>query len=270
MRKALKTALLTALVVGGVVAGEPQAKAGINEVGASFVFDHFNYKEYYKGDVIDKETGWLKGIRLHEEDTALRVINERLDMYFLWGDTDYDGVVINTETGETTPYSSTTSNRLFYGRASLGHKFQVESEKGWKFEIWPAVDVGFRYWRRELDTYTEHYYWWFWGPSLEVGVQKGKFHLDTEVWYSKAMNPRLKADFGDASGTVDLGDTYNWGISLRGEYDISKRLFAYAQYTYSYTKIDQSDPEEIGGVTFIEPESKTKENFIGIGIGWRF
>ncbi len=266
--------LLTAATVGIFLAlgvGTNQAQAGFRGLEFYPKVEHFNYKEYENGKVVDKEDGNLKGFGIKTEglDHILIPIYSEFRIEFMTGDTDYDGAVIDLQTGKVTPYSSTTHNKIIYGELFFGPQFQFGKE--WKVTVTPGFDLAVRRWDRELDTYTEHYYWFAYGGGIKADVQKGKFHAGLKAYYQKAKNPKLDADFGDnGDETFDLGSTHTWGIQLRTGYDLSKRWTVFAEYEYRYTHIDSGPYEDLGGVPFHEPESKTRENMFSVGVALRF
>ena len=275
MKKALLA--LTAVVIGGTATANAFTlhERELSGVNIYPVIEKFNYKEYKDGKEIDKEDGTLKGVGIefegYEKFLGLPIYSS-LMFEFLTGDTDYTGAVY-LQTGQKTPYSSTTDNRIFRTRFEAGpyFRFNVGRDKKWQVTVIPAFNIGARRWERNMDLQDETYRWAYIGGSLDVKVQREKFFVEAKTYYNKDWRvKKIDVETDTAGTTLDLGDIHSWGIELKTGYDFSKRFGVWGAYEYRYTHIDEGEMGDLGGVPVYEPESKTREHVFSVGVALRW
>ncbi len=280
MKRTLLT--LTVVVIGGTATANAFTlhERELSGVNIYPVIEKFNYKEYKDGKEIDKEDGTLKGVGIefegYEKFLGLPIYSS-LMFEFLTGDTDYTGAIVDTQTGQETPYSSTTDNKIFRTRFEAGpyFRFNVGRDKEWQVTVIPAFNYGGRRWERDIDvqgrTQDETYGWIYWGGSLDLRIRKSKFYFGAKTYYHKNLGfHKIKVETDTAETTLDLGDIHSWGIELKTGYDFSKRFGVWGAYEYRYTHIDEGEMGDLGGVPVYEPESKTRERVFSVGVALRW
>jgi len=217
-----------------------------------------NYKEYYAGSVIDRDYnsfGDLNGIGINYIRNYYYS-----DLYFVaeaaYGTSIYDGAY-----QDGTPIKSKQKDVQIYNlRAGIYSRGYI-------------LELGYRFWNRGKSNiegdYNEQYYW----PYISTGVMyKIKFStvsIDYYLKYNYAVSPKIKVYLGN-NPTLDLGDTSGietqFGISKKINFDYSLGIF----YRFSYWHINRSNSKTVlinnQSYQIFEPESETRNQYIGIYI----
>jgi len=140
-----------------------------------------------------------------------------------------------------------------------------------------AIYVGYRSWKRGKSDnpgdYDETYYWSYIGISNEAYQKFNKIGIGVKVYANYAINPKMQAYLGN-SPILKLGKTYGYGGEFKINYYTPWNLIVNCFYRYDYWHITKSDltPMTSGGSVYYiyEPDSDTKNQYIGIGILQRF
>ena len=139
------------------------------------------------------------------------------------------------------------------------------------------LGLGARIWNRGKSDYpgdyNEIYYW----PYVTLGYYNvfnlNLFYLSTEFAYQYAFLPKLKADFGSGT-TLSLGTTTGYKVEIKTYFKYSSNLIFNLMYRYQMWHINRSDPAIVTynnkQVIVIEPESYTKNQYIGAGLIYKF
>jgi len=215
-----------------------------------------NYKEYYGGYVIDRDYnsfGDLNGIGVKFTKnyyfSELYFITEAAYGISIYNEVYQDGTFITDKQKNVQIYN------LKAGVCSRGY----------------LLELGYRFWNRGKSNlegdYNEQYYW----PYIAAGVRyKFKFStitIDYYLKYNYAIFPKLKVYLGN-NPTLDLGETNG----IETQLEINKKInFDYSVgifYRLSYWHINKSNSKTVTinnqSYQIFEPESKTKNQYIGI------
>ncbi len=139
------------------------------------------------------------------------------------------------------------------------------------------ISLGYRYWNRGESgypgDYNEKYYWPYFGVGYHYLLKFGKFYFSTDVGYQYALNPLLKAEL--AGGIVlHLYDTEGLKFEAEAYFKIEENLMISFMYRYQFWHIGGSASENVllnsQNVQVYEPESYTRNQYIGAGVLYKF
>jgi len=220
-----------------------------------------NYKEYSNSKVIDRDYSGFNdifGIGIKYE-TGFERFYFNSNIEYAAGDSIYDG---STWNGVSIKVKQ-TGLYFFNAKAALGYR-----------EI--SFHIGYREWQRGSGNYSgdykEIYYWPYVGVVLRKKVGNSKIYFFPQVAYNHGINPKLKVELGN-NPILDLGDTYGGYIEMPLYFKIERFKFDIF-YRFEYWHIHKSKPALLvtsNGVSSIyEPESITKNQYIGVGVEFSF
>ncbi len=221
-----------------------------------------DYREYQNGSVIDRDSshmGQILGVGVKYR----KRINEYL--YFFAtiegsaGSSSYNGSTWNGEPLENTQ----NGFYLFNTNAAVGNRYLF-------------LMFGYREWNRGKSNYAgdydEVYYWPYWGVKYEYPLFGENFAFIPQVSYLAAINPQMKANLGNKP-VLDLGytDSRIFELPLFLYFNtLSIELF----YRYEVWHINPSSPVTLildsKSYTIYEPESYTRNQYVGAGVVWKF
>ena len=215
-----------------------------------------NYKEYIKGKIIDKDYNALfdmSGIGIKLTKSFFKASIE-----YAYGNAIYDGADQNNQKIKAKENDVYIINALI----SLGDPL--------------SIDLGYRFWNRGKSAYEgdygEEYYWSYVGLSLNYKFYFCNFIFEPTFSYQYAIDPKLKILLGN-NPTLDLGDTRGYKIELPFYYKINN-IDIFGFYRYQYWHINKSNVYllrvENQSFPIFEPESKTKNQYIGVGLSYKF
>ena len=215
-----------------------------------------NYKEYLSGVVIDKDKNSffdMSGIGIKLKQNIFKFTLE-----YAYGNADYNGATQAGEKIKAKEKDVYIINSLF----SIGDPL--------------SLDIGYRFWDRGSSNYSgdyeEKYYWSYVGASFNYRFHFKKFSFNPLISYQYAINPKLKILLGN-NPTLNLGDTRGYKIELPIYYNCKSFQF-YAFYRYQYWHINASDMYilKINNQQYpiFEPESETRDQYIGVGLNYKF
>ncbi|NPA11073.1 MAG: hypothetical protein GXO62_02400 [Epsilonproteobacteria bacterium] len=222
-----------------------------------------NYKEYYNGAVIDKDTnsfGDMFGVGVRAK-FGCNNWKHTLTFEYASGESTYDGATQDGEKIKTNQDGVEIYNFSY--------------ETGYRGFPLSAV-VGYRLWKRGKSRYEgdydEDYKWPYIGAKLSFEYKISSFRMIPQFVYQKAINPQLKVYVGN-NPDVALGDTDGYKFELPIYYNVRNYEF-FAFYRYQYWHIKESDPSLIvidnQAMPIFEPESKTKNQYLGVGVNVMF
>ena len=275
-------ALATVLGLGIYLGGAAKAKAesatvapGIT-LSAGYAGEHFHYGE----TIGDQEHGWLNGFYVgtdyKSQGNVLGLGNLDLGLKFtyLGGTITYDGAQQDLATGQTTPWSTDTSESI----SNIQFKGGFDQALSSNVSVGEYLSLGYRYWHRDMKGvggYAEGYNNGYIGlgakaaysfnDQLSVGV-------DTEINWSPAWSSinYMSTDWGN----FNMGSAYNLKVEVPINYNITPQLSVNLAPYYNYWHFSGSDTKNvvIDGIplTTYEPPSETNSVGLNVGISYRF
>ncbi|MEO1957958.1 MAG: hypothetical protein ABGX23_00225 [Nautiliaceae bacterium] len=219
-----------------------------------------DYREYQNGRVLDRDYtdfGELVGIGYRYENSNF------YDSFFriegAYGGSHYEG--------------ATWGGKPIKENQSGVYILNIEGgfgQRGVNFIL------GYRFWNRgksnSIGDYNEQYYWPYYGVMWRNCFEFRKFSFKPEIAYQKAINPQMKAYLGNEP-VIDLGDTEGFKAELP-LYFKSKNFSFKLFYRYQLWHVSASSQTPLllnGKVVYIyEPESFTRNSYIGAGISFCF
>jgi len=135
---------------------------------------------------------------------------------------------------------------------------------------------GYREWNRGKSAnawdYDEVYYWGYFGIKYSYPFVFQKIVFIPEVGYKLAINPQMKVKLGNEP--VFLGTTDGMKLQISSYYNLKKNLIFTLMYRYQYWHINRSKTQVLilNGNKYLifEPESITENQYLGIGVVWKF
>ena len=215
-----------------------------------------NYKEYINKKIADRDYNSffdLSGIGIKLKQNFFKAYLE-----YAYGDAIYDGAYQDGTKIKAKENEVYIINALI----SIGNPL--------------SIDLGYRFWNRGKSNYEgdyeEEYYWPYLGLSLNYNFYFYNLSFKPILSYQYAIDPKLKILLG-SNPTLDLGNTRGYKIELPIYYKI-KNLKIFAFYRYQYWHINSSKTYNLNIynqiIPIFEPESKTKNQYIGVGLSYVF
>jgi hypothetical protein len=215
-----------------------------------------NYKEYINGKVIDRDYnkyGDILGI-------GIKYYKNSFFDYYLKA--EYSG-------GNSYYKGSSWNGVSLNSKQSGFYLLNLEAGIGKYFYFFG----GYRLWNRgksHVDgDYNERYYWKYIGFKYSYKINFDKFYFYPEMGYKIAINPKMKIKLGNEP-ILDLGTTTGKFLELPFYYKYSNNIDFKIFYKYEYWHINPSNINVLvvdnHQYSIFEPESKTKNQYFGIGI----
>jgi hypothetical protein len=254
--------VLTACWAGSAFAGEH------NELTPFLSVQHFEWKEYYGGRRLLKESGPLYsgGVlfeHLFASSAALRAKSE-----LFGGVVAYRG---ETQGANPLPVSTDVGYFGTAGEVDGGYRLQAGS-----LDVTPFAGLGFRWWVRDLQDsttagglpvtgYTET-----WRTlHLRLGA-RGQVDTDSGLSFFAEGGSKYPLYTGNTVDFAGFGETtFHPGARWSGfaETGLSYRHFK-ASFTYEGFSVSQSPLKSVGARQFFQPESTSLR--LGVSVGWIF
>jgi hypothetical protein len=229
--------------------------------------DYREYDEY--GQILDSEqSDSLKGAELSyerdlecDEQSCSKV---KLSFLGIQGDTDYIGAYL----GSGLPYGSvrsTTKNKIY--------DLNIEGSKVLNFEVANIVygiGLGYHSWYREASSFQNELYSWFY-IAPKIGISKDffdDFNIGASIQYKYALKPKMKAN--TISSEFKLGGVDTIEVSIPIAYTLDQNIDFFAEYTYAIQKIKKSDDVFQAPYIYYEPKSTDKQNYLKVGISFKY
>jgi len=226
--------------------------------------NYMHYEETYKGEFLDKDTGWLNGFF-----TEFRYDNQNIfaRINYQYGYTDsatYDGSL-----QDGTPYSASTPEE--YGQIELNSGL-----KAIKFTSSTAslyAGFGYRDWLRGQNVspdYLEEYSWYYGEIGINWALKYNSwiFALDAAVQHT--INPKMET--GGVSFDIKSRPGYRIQLPVNyflSDFDLDK-IFIFTTPYFQRWNIGASDVVYIGSNGYMEPDSYTNIYGIRLGMGINF
>ena len=181
------------------------------------------------------------------------------------GNSDYVGSPL----GSNLPYGSTVSSTLnTITDISLSSKVYVSVTPS--TQVIYGVGLGYRYWERELSTTQKEIYSWFsLRPVLGVEYAISKnLSISALAEYHYAIKPTMSAS--NVSSDFTLGSTNIIEMKIPVEYQVSNKLGFFSEFVFSKQTIRESNHITQGINTFYEPDSTAYNNYVKIGMRYKY
>jgi hypothetical protein len=219
-----------------------------------------NYKEYENSKVLDKdysEFGRFVGIGGKYSNKFF--LNYYLKAEYAWGYSKYKG-------GDWSGNAIEDTQKGVY-------LFDAEVGVGKGIYLF----YGYRMWNRGKSDnegdYDEVYYWKYGGVKFSYKFILDRVLFDVQAGYQKAFDPKLKIKLGNQP-ILDLGSTSGHFVEIPLYFPCSDNLKIKFFYRYQYWHIHRSRSKVLvlnnKQYLIYEPESKTKNQYLGIGILYKF
>jgi len=219
-----------------------------------------DYREIVNGGVIDKDStkfGQLNGIGV--EYMKFSNVDYMLRAEYAYGSSLYEG-----QTWGGTPISH-TQNGVYI--------LNLEAAAGKRSFFFT---LGYREWNRGCSDssgdYDEKYYWPYFGVMYYYRFVSDNFAFTPKFSYQQAISPKLKVYLGNAP-TLDLGSTSGMYIDLP-VYFKTHNVTWFVFYRYQYWHINRSNSALLKTSSFstyiYEPESITQNQYVGVGVTYKF
>ena len=217
----------------------------------SSLFDILGIDAHYKGT--------FNGLD-HNYSTNLYVM-----LSYVQGKSNYDGALQDLETGTTTPYKSKSGNDL------VNFKLRAEEVRHTgNLDVKIFVGAGYRFWNRNLDEggiygFSEEYKWLYGDAGVGCDFFEGNSTLGFSSSLQYAYKPTMQLNFGSGCN-FNLGQTWGYNAEIHFRENLPKSFFIEVGYEYDYWKISRSNIV----ADWIEPDSKTNNQYIKLSIGMNF
>jgi hypothetical protein len=219
-----------------------------------------NYKEYVNGHLIDKDYSSFSDIL----GLGIKYSNHYFFNYYLKGEISGGDSYYNGADWSGMPIKYKQNG--FY-------LLNLEAGFGRYFYFF----AGYREWNRGKSNnsgdYDEKYYWGYVGLKYVYKFYFNNFSFYPEAGYLLALDPKMKIKIGNRP-ILKLGDTMGGFIELPFYYKYSRNIDFKFFYKFEYWHIDASNYYTLivnnKKYLIFEPESLTRNQYIGIGISFNF
>ena len=256
------------LVLGAnLFAGDNKVTYSLSLVGMSM-----DYKEYDRtGTLVDSEKSGFTDIGgfeigydfLLSKDTQSYSKLETSVLY-LSGDTVYTGSLLSG--GAYGSVVSKTVNDVIDTRIAYQVYREIDSTLSYNY----GLGVGYRYWRRALSaSQIEEYTWFSLRPKvgLEMHVNP-QFVLSTDIEYQYGLKPTMTAN--NVSGDFTLGSADILALGAGMAYQVNPKIDLFVNYVFQRQEIKASDTVYSGGSAYFEPDSTAYNQYIKLGIAFKY
>ncbi len=271
------SAVCSFLAMGQANASVADIYAANNSVELGLGAHRLNYREYDESGTLDTEKGWLPAVDAELSFLVKPVSRSFWNNFYLglkgefaWGDTEYDGALVDISTGATTPYKSTTENTIMSLSSKFGYGFPI----GKSVMAVPFIDLGLRNWERNLTgigSYREDYRHGFFAAGAMLHISPApRWVLTLSGEGGTTFNSQMEAEGLE----YNLGEAAVWRFGGRIGYAVTKRLDL--RYSLDYNAFDYGKSPRLAAtlsgipVWTWEPDSETSETRSMISVAYRF
>ena len=261
--------LLGALLVGvNLFAGESKVTYSL-----SFVGMNMDYKEYNRaGTLADSESSQFTDVGGFEIGYDF-LLSEDIQSYakletsvlYLSGDTAYVGSLLNSG-GLYGSSVSTTANDIIDTKIAYQVYRAIDSTFSYNY----GFGFGYRYWRRALSAaQIEEYTWFSLRPKigLEMHVNP-QLRVSTDLEYQYGFKPKMTAS--NVSGDFTLGSANILALGVTMAYQVSQTMDIFINYVLQKQEIGASDTVVSGGIGYYEPDSTAYNQYLKLGVAFKY
>lgn len=255
---------MTKVILATIVCSIALFADGVSIKTTSLSFDYLETENGTKldserndhGDFTGVEIGYYKGLDsgyLSKDYFAGKIVYSR-------GLTRYTGSYVGSG-GSYGDVVTTTKNVLIESSLEYGRSILITPE----LSLGGQCGILHRAWKRQLPGNTEDYEWLGWSGGVRANYKINPTLIVSMLYdYQKAIDPNMYAS--STSTNYPLGGVDGHKMTLRSEYQYDRFFVLQFDYVYDYWNIVRSDT--ING--WYEPDSKTKNNYLKIGIVHKF
>jgi len=272
MKKPIQKSLGISLVAVCVLCGSSQAKADIDtirnsnsEIWGSAGTSLLNYNEDISTpNIPDSEHGWTPSLAVGVDYMGSRNLYFALEGSVAFGNDNYNGSLYDQNTGNyDIPYQSTTHETITNVDGKFGKGFALSNI----VMLTPYVELGFRYWERNLgggDVEDYQNFDTLGGLMFQI-APTNRLILTAYGSAGTTFAASMKANVtGD---TYDLGSAGMYKVGGKIGYDLTQRLELFTTLDYDAFRYGQS-PLQADGT--LEPSSHTEDTTLRVGLGYHF
>ncbi len=183
----------------------------------------------------------------------------------LKGDTTYKGAYLNSGLGYGSVIS-TTKNSIVDMDISYKRTNIMSNE----FELNYGIGIGYRSWNRELSSYQlEIYEWYSFRPTIGMtfAINK-KFSIGAFLEYQFGINPTMSESYHGLDFTLGGADIVE--LSLPVNYKYNEQVNFFFEATFQKQTIKESTVEYYGGTGYYEPDSTANNQYLKLGLAFKF
>lgn len=244
-----------------------------NQVSLSGGIQNLNYKEIsdipaFSG-TLDSEKGTQAafGVSASRQGSifGIKDVYTSVSTSFAFGNTTYDGHMLDFA---FTPYQGTSKDFTSDVQLRIGKAFRFGGRS--QFQVVPFVQYAFHYWNRNVASmYTEEYsHSAFGGGVLAQVAPTEKLVLSLDVAVSAMVGAQMETG-GYPAAKMESKPITQVGVGV--DYAVTKHLHVNASYKYANYQYGRSPMvTNASGMTMYEPNSKTTQNLVMVGIGYSF
>ncbi len=240
---------------------------------ASIVGMNMDYKEYSTtGNLLDSEASQFTDIGgfevgldylFSQEENSYSKINS--SVLYVRGNSAYVGSLL----GSNKPYGSSTSTTL-NDIADISIAYDIYHPISNKFTYNYGLGLGYRYWRRALSaSQVETYQWLSLRPNIGMSMKiNSDFKTSVDVSYQYGIKPTMYAS--DISSTFTLGSANIIELDLGLRYRFNEKMDFFTDYVLQKQTIGQSDNVVYGSNTYYEPDSTAYNQYLKLGVSFKY
>jgi hypothetical protein len=269
MQNGLKKCLALGFIIAAeVLFASPSFTNSIALVGQSM-----DYREYNKaGVLVDSEKSDFSEMAGTEINFALFFDKRtrsysQIDVNFLGlgGNTEYTGSLLSSGL----PYGSHVSSTANYivDTEMTYTKHHILSDV---LEVNYGLGLGYYMWERSLSaSQVELYDWFYLKPTVGMRLEITKnLNLGINLAYKYAINPAMSATSPDLDFTLGGVDVLEASIPLT--YTFSNTFDMFIALKVEEQKIKASGTEHSGGNDYYEPDSTAKNQYLKVGMTFKY
>lgn len=232
-----------------------------------------DYKEYNTaGTLVDSEDSSITDIGGAEmslgyvfDSTSSSYNQVTWNLLLLSGETTYKGSILNSGN----PYGSLVSKTQNY-IIDTDISFKRGNLLFNRFELNYGFGFGYRSWERALSaSQIETYKWYSFRPMIG-----SKFYLSNELniglfmEYQFGINPTMSETTQNFN--FDLGGADIFELSIPFTYKYNEKVDMFFEYTYQRQEIKKSNEIHSGIYYYYEPDSTANNQYLKLGLAFKF
>jgi hypothetical protein len=269
----MQNGLKKSLALGFLIAIEALSASPTVTNSIAFVGQNMDYREYNKaGVLVDSEKSDFAEMAGAEINFALLFDKERssysqVDINFLGlgGNTEYTGSLLNSGL----PYGSHVSTTRNY-IVDVDMTYRKYHTLGDVLEVNYGLGLGYYMWERSLSaSQVELYDWFYLKPTVGMRLEITKnLNLGINLAYKYAINPAMSATNPNLDFTLGGVDVFEASIPLT--YAFSNTFDMFIAFKVEEQKIKASGIEHSGGNDYYEPDSTAKNQYLKVGLTFKY